>query len=168
MTLLANESASESRRLLKRYNKPDAKDCADLEVKLAQLYFETQDKLALEKELAAIHPHKEWILKRTKVEEVNKPVVVEVDQTTSKAEGEVEVECNNPNCPVHGKCIPISNFDDIPSNPAWQSDEQKKTISERADIYNQKHPYQMFVPIVGLITIVGLLTYIIASNKTTL
>jgi len=162
MTLLANESATESRKLLKKYNKPDAKDCADLEVKLAQLYFDTPDKLAIEKELAAIHPHKDWLLKRTKVEEVEKPVVIEVDQKTSNADG----GCNNPNCPVHGQCVPVSNYDGIPSNPTWQTDEQKMTISERADIYNREHPYQMFIPIIGFVTIIGFMTYLLKSNKT--
>lgn len=160
MTLLANESASESRKLLKKYNKPDAKDCADLEVKLAQLYFDTPDKLAFEKELAAIHPHKDWILKRTKVEEVEKPVVVEEPQKTSSAEG----ECNNPSCPVHGKCIPTSNFDDFTKSQSADKPQDSRDISVRSEEYNRMHPYQSIVPIIGLVAVVGFLAYLL-KNK---
>ena len=63
MTLLANEADKESRHILKKYNKPNARDHADLEVKLAELYFEQDDKLGIEKDLAEIHPHKKWITK---------------------------------------------------------------------------------------------------------
>ena len=167
MTLLAKESTSESRKLLKKYNKPDAKDCADLEVKLSQLYFETPDKLAFEKELVSIHPHKDWILKRTKVEEVEKPVVEEVktpvvldESKKSNADG----ECNNPNCPVHGKCIPTSNFDDIISKPITPKVDDNSNISVRSDEYNRMHPYQSIVPIIGLVAVVGFMAYLL-KNK---
>lgn len=63
MTILANEADKESRHILKKYNKPNARDHADLEVKLAELYFEQDDKLAIEKDLAEIHPHKNWIVR---------------------------------------------------------------------------------------------------------
>jgi hypothetical protein len=78
MTILANEAAADSRKLLKSYNKPDAKSHRDLEQKLAELYFNAQDKVQLEKEMAAIHPHRKWLAKyiepevkvvETKVEE---------------------------------------------------------------------------------------------------
>lgn len=68
MTLLANEATDGSRKLLKKYGEPDAKNYKDLEIKLAELYFKTQDKVQLEKELADIHPHKKWILKNTEPE----------------------------------------------------------------------------------------------------
>jgi hypothetical protein len=68
MTLLANEATDGSRKLLKKYGELDAKNYKDLEVKLAELYFKTTDKVTLEKELAALHPHKKWILKNTEPE----------------------------------------------------------------------------------------------------
>ena len=55
MTLLANESTSDSRKLLKKYNKADAINTADLEVKLAELYYSVPDKIVLEREMAEIH-----------------------------------------------------------------------------------------------------------------
>jgi len=68
MTLLANEATDGSRKLLKKYGQQDAKNYKDLEIKLAELYFKTSDKVKLEKELAEIHPHKKWILKNTEPE----------------------------------------------------------------------------------------------------
>jgi hypothetical protein len=161
MTLLANESASESRKLLKKYNKPDAKNCADLEVKLAQLYFDAPDKLAIEKELAEIHPHKEWILKRTKVEEVEKPVEVVEAQKTSSAEG----DCCNPYCPVHGKCIPTSNFDDFTKSQSSDKPKESRDLNLRSDENNRMNSYQSIVPIIGLVAVVGFMAYLLKSNK---
>jgi hypothetical protein len=63
MTLLANEATKDSADILKKYNKPKPQNHADLEVKLAELYFEQDDKIQIEKELANIHPHKNWIVK---------------------------------------------------------------------------------------------------------
>ena len=68
MTLLANEATDGSRKLLKKYGESDATNYKDLEVKLAELYFKTPDKVKLEKELAELHPHKKWILKNTEPE----------------------------------------------------------------------------------------------------
>lgn len=83
MTILAYESTNESRKLLNKYGKPDAKNIPDLEKKLADLYFATEDKVQLEKDMAEIHPHKNWLLKTIKpieeksevVEEVKAPVI---------------------------------------------------------------------------------------------
>lgn len=68
MTLLANEATDGSRKILKKYGQADAKNHKDLELKLAELYFKTPDKVKLEKELAEIHPHKKWILKNSEPE----------------------------------------------------------------------------------------------------
>lgn len=75
MTLLANEATDGSRKILKEYGEPDAKDYKDLEVKLAELYFKTTDKVELEKKLSNIHPHKKWLMKY--IEPVEKIVEVE-------------------------------------------------------------------------------------------
>ncbi len=84
MTILANEATAESRKLLKKYGKADAQSHADLEQKLAELYFNTSDKVQLEKEMAAIHPHRKWIEKyiEPKVEVVETKV-----EETSSADG---------------------------------------------------------------------------------
>lgn len=162
MTLLANESTADSRKLLKKYNIPDAKDCTDLEVKLAKLYFNVPDKMQFEKELAEIHPHKTWILKRTKVEEIEKPALIETAPKTSSADG----CCNNPYCPVHGKCIPVSNFDDLPTNRGMWTKEQQEQNTKQNEEFNKQHPYQMAVPIFGFVTLAAIVVYALTSiNK---
>jgi hypothetical protein len=62
-TLLAYEAIPESLKLLQKYGQPKAANCDDLEEKLNDLYNATPDKVSLERELAEIHPHKDWLLK---------------------------------------------------------------------------------------------------------
>lgn len=98
MTVLANEATGPSRKLLKQYGQPDAKNYQDLEVKLAQLYFNTKDKVELEKQLAAIHPHKNWILKNVQpvIEEISKQE--QVEEVKSNAIGDnICPQCNRKN-----------------------------------------------------------------------
>jgi hypothetical protein len=94
MTVLANEATGPSRKILKEYGAQDAKNYKDLEVKLAELYFNTQDKVALEKKLADIHPHKNWILKNVKpaIEETSNQELIE--EVKSNAIG----DCICPQC----------------------------------------------------------------------
>lgn len=65
MTLLAYEATDDAQKLLQKYGKPKAKNFADLEVKLGELYIGADDKLKLEKDMAKIHPHKKWIMERS-------------------------------------------------------------------------------------------------------
>jgi|688.fasta_scaffold01602_25 hypothetical protein len=102
LTLLANESTSDSRKLLKKYKKEDAKSYLDLEQKLADLYFSAPDKIAIEKEMAKMHPHRDWIMKYEKPKEEIKaisPIVeVKVEDVKSNASGENSYICGCPNC----------------------------------------------------------------------
>lgn len=66
MTLLAAEATDGARKLLIKYGVEDATGYEDLEWKLTQLYFSGVDKARLEEEMAAIHPHKNWLFKVTK------------------------------------------------------------------------------------------------------
>jgi hypothetical protein len=95
MTLLANEATGHSRKILKKYKQPDAKNHKDLEVKLAELYFKADDKIALEKELAEIHPHRKWLMKYIEPTIVEKEVVKEI---TIPAEIKSNADGNCPNC----------------------------------------------------------------------
>lgn len=94
MTVLANEATGQSRKLLKEYGMPDAKNYTDLEIKLAELYFNTTDKVALEKKLAAIHPHKNWILRNVQPVIEEKSKQEQVEEVKSNADG----ECTCPQC----------------------------------------------------------------------
>ncbi len=98
MTVLANEATGPSRKLLKQYGQPDAKNYQDLEVKLAQLYFNTKDKVELEKQLAAIHPHKNWILKNVQPVIEEKSKQEQVEEVKSSAIGDnICPQCNRKN-----------------------------------------------------------------------
>lgn len=94
MTVLANEATGPSRRLLKEYGYPDAKNYQELEIRLAELYFNTKDKVALERKLAAIHPHKKWILKNVQpvLEGISKQE--QIEEVKSNAIG----DCFCPSC----------------------------------------------------------------------
>jgi hypothetical protein len=98
MTVLANEATGPSRKLLKQYGQSDAKNYQDLEVKLAQLYFNTKDKVELEKQLAAIHPHKNWILKNVQPVIEEKSKQEQVEEVKSNATGDnICPQCNRKN-----------------------------------------------------------------------
>lgn len=64
---IANGSTAKARKLLKKYKMPDAVNHEDLEYKLTQLYHQQGDKIELEKDLAMIHPHKDFILKYSQI-----------------------------------------------------------------------------------------------------
>jgi predicted metal-dependent hydrolase len=139
MTLLANESVAESRKLLKKYGKEDAKDHKDLEVKLAELYFATPDKVQLEKELASIHPHKNWILKyypQIKEESKQEPIIQEALP--------IKEEKSN----ADGGCGCTSNFD-ASSTP------NNQRIITTLD----------YVAIISLVGVIGLTFYVISKQK---
>jgi hypothetical protein len=61
--VIANGSTSDARKLLMKYDEPDAKNHDDLEYRLTKLYQKAPDKIQFEKELSAIHPHKDFIMK---------------------------------------------------------------------------------------------------------
>lgn len=107
MTVLANEATGPSRKLLREYGMPDAKNYQELEIKLAELYFNTKDKVALEKKLAAIHPHKNWILRNVQpvIEEKSKQELVE--EVKSNATG----DCMCPHCQYLKNNSGFSNAD---------------------------------------------------------
>ena len=86
--VIANGSTSDARKLLKKYDEPDATNHDDLEFKLTKLYAKAPDKIQLEKELAEIHPHKEFILKynapKAELTEIPKDVI---EKTKAMATG---------------------------------------------------------------------------------
>jgi len=92
--VIANGSTREARNLLKKYNQQDAKDYTDLEYKLTKLYRTTDDKIQFEKDLAEIHPHKDFIKKYC-------VLPIETEITVS-----VPCRCGSENCPstIGGTC----------------------------------------------------------------
>lgn len=140
MTLIANESTSDARKLLKKYGKQDAANYEDLETKLANLYFEQNDKITLEKELAEIHPHKKWLSKyiappiEIKKEEVT--IEVKPEEKKSNADG-----CE---CPM---CM------------------RNRYASFSGDSANQKNNVTDYIGIIGMVAVVGVLFMIVSKNK---
>lgn len=61
--LLSVNKTADCRKMLKRHGIDDAKNYEDLQDKLIKLYQTTPDKKQFEKEVAGMHPHKDFILK---------------------------------------------------------------------------------------------------------
>jgi hypothetical protein len=141
MTLLANESTSDSRKLLKKYGLKDADNHKDLEVKLAELYFANPDKIQIEKELASIHPHKDWILKYypQNIEVVKEEPMVQETLTKIENNSQADGGCG---------CGGSSSFDAMPTQ----------------NIQKSLTPID-YVAILGVIGIIGLSFYVISRQK---
>ena len=75
LELITYEATNEGRALLKKYNQAPAKNHADLEYKLAILHRDADDRIAIEKEFCAIHPHRNFILKYTELDKKPETVV---------------------------------------------------------------------------------------------
>ena len=92
------------------------------EKKLADLYFATEDKVQLEKDMAEIHPHKNWLLKTIKpieeksevIEELKAPVI---DRTK---------EC---------ACCPSCSMNNSKSNFYGDVDNETRKTSNRLTSY---------------------------------
>lgn len=99
--LLAVNCPKQSTLLLDKYQKARAKDTADLETKLVELYRSQPDKKEIEKEFASIHPHKEWIIDYMKP--ANPPEEIKVEEVAPTKETKVVddgyYQANGCNCP---------------------------------------------------------------------
>jgi hypothetical protein len=85
ITLLANTRTAQTRKLLGKHGKGDATNFEDLELKLAELYRDADDKVQLEKELAEMHPHRSFILKNLAPDPI--PVETNPIKEISNADG---------------------------------------------------------------------------------
>jgi hypothetical protein len=121
---------------LEKYNRPKAKDYKDLEIKLAELYFDTTDKKSLEQEMAEIHPHKNWMFKTLPQEPiiVEKEVIVEVPVVDTKS------NFNDNNCPQD-----MSSFNGSNKSPM--------------------DAIQPYLGIIGVFATIGLTFYFISKNN---
>jgi len=63
MSVLSNGSTDKALKLLKDKTGETADNEKDLEYKLSKMYINSADKVEIEKQLATIHPHKDFILK---------------------------------------------------------------------------------------------------------
>lgn len=153
MTLLANESPRESAAILSKYNKPKAKNHADLEVKLAELYYEQPDKVQFEKELAEIHPHKKWLMRTLNlVDEVKaKDDAAKKSEEIVVKESCISSRCHDENCPIHGnKSTLFTNFTGVDNNAKSESTSKDDTMK--------------YVVVLGAIGIVAATLIIVSKN----
>ena len=162
MTLLANEATKGAGDILTEYSIPKAKNHVDLENKLAELYFAPKtDKIKIEKQLAEIHPHKNWLITSLKL---NTPEDVEKikSELSEKPKDEVVEEkiktscydkkCEDNNCSIHGQKQSMSNFGGNDKVILPETSE-KKTINSME-----------LIGMVGCIGLIGL-TFIIVSKN---
>jgi len=174
MTLLAGEATKEARELLKKYNRPNPTSYADLELKLAELYTSSTDKFGLEKEMAQIHPHKNWLLKRL---ELDKPKesnseIIEVQKVkempTATQSATSNIICGNPFCPIHGN-TPIcgySNASGVVNNPFATTQGKPNTPAPTQEQTTSKPSPMDYVGLIGMVAIVGITFFVITkANK---
>lgn len=157
MTLLASEATKESRALLKKHKLPDAKNYADLEIKLAEIYRSTGDKFALEKELAEIHPHKDWLIRRLELERKKdiKPVIEEMVVPEKKEQQQV---CTNPYCPIHG--CSYSNANGMANNPYATVQGKPASALEAKGL---KGPSD-YIGIIGVLAMAGMVFFVLTKT----
>lgn len=144
MTLLAYDSDSNKKAdaLLQKYGKPGATSRKDLESKLAQLYFEVPDKIVFEKEMAEIHPHKDWLLKY--VSPIAEKVVIET-APIKKSEG----------CGCGGNCNPDKQSSlDGPIQPKPQSTTPTIQMPTPMD----------YMGLIGIVAVVGITFYALSKS----
>lgn len=173
MTLLANEATNESRELLKRYKQPDAVNCADLELKLANLYTTTSDKFALEKEMAQIHPHKNWLLKRLGEDKKEQPIEAKEMENVSVSDikpQQTTICCGNPYCPVHGcGMMPTySNFNQSakinPYSPDYNPNQTDTPLFKPESQYDKSQ--QGHLALIGIVAIFAMSIFVLTKyNK---
>ena len=152
MTVLANEATNKSQAILQKYNQSKAQSYQELEMKLAELYFKPKmDKVLLEKELAEIHPHKEWMIRT--LELGTKPDLEKYElKTVKNSPGKkittecIDEKCEDDNCAIHGS---------------------EKTSSFTGSQQSNSQSLRSNIEIIGLVGVVGLLglTFIIVSKN---
>lgn len=108
--LISVNKTADARKLLKKYGKEDATSYQDLEKKLTELYQSTEDKKQLEKEIAEMHPHKEFILSNLAPKSVDEKDITNIAEPIESKRGKLTVvndgysNCEgNPDCACNTK-----------------------------------------------------------------
>ena len=139
LKVLAQGSTDKARELLKSHGKGDAMNYADLEAKLAELYRTAPDKIEIEKEFVAIHPHTEFILKYNQP----KPTIVE-SALPLDGEKEEKANCDGTSCPCKS------------------SAEGKKEVEiQKVEVPKNNLP----IITIGMVAIVGIFALYLHHNK---
>lgn len=154
--LLAIEATKGSRQLLHNHGMKDETTFDGLELALAHLYANAKDQVEMEQEMAAIHPHRDFILKyhpcppcapippKTKT-------TVTIPEFAAPFNGESQSNCEgNPNC----NCDKVSNFD----NDGKQTILVEQPIIEMMSAHEKKHHKGRISTgeIIGITVLVGI------------
>jgi len=100
LTILSINAPDECENIIRKHggNVGRNTDARDLELKLAELYAKSNNKIDLEKDFANAHPHKDFILKYNKPKPIIKEVRIEnpvIIETPAKKEAEIaEMKAN--------------------------------------------------------------------------
>lgn len=158
LSALAYGAPDEAQKLVLKYGEEKADNYEDLEYKLAKIYSSFPDKIELEKQFAAIHPHSKFILKYLSPKKVDRPLEpiqekeIKTDTGTQvlknivvhdgyeNADGETTSNC----CGCH-YCNKLSSADGITS------------------VENKKGVYFDSLVLLGIIAVVGIVA--ITKNK---
>lgn len=171
ITLLANTRTAQTRKLLEKHGKGDATCFEDLELKLAELYRDADDKIQLEKELAEMHPHRSFILKNLAPVPTPDPITKEISNadgveetptTPQEAESKNKSFIDGPtpaysNCAGNSNCQCNSSYSNacgcggsgFDGNESVKTPGQPLKISETA----------LVLGVLGLVAITGMVIY---------
>lgn len=160
LSAIANGSTDSARDLLIKHTGTDALNPKDLEEKLSLAYKNSNYKIDFEKDLAEIHPHKDFILKYNNPIEIIKPIseshdglekiisegkVLTTDDVRTEsynADG-THPPCGNPSCK---KCSRYFNYNGNEQNTNYKN-EQQSIIQNNNSLM-----------VVGIISIVGIVS----------
>lgn len=166
VSVLANGSTGDARRLLMERTGEDARSVEDLENKLSRMYATASDKLDVEKRFAEIHPHKDFILKYVQV------------SAKSIAEPKSEMTTTPTDSTIITNTAP--NVEKIDLAPSTNSGNQIIGCSCRCcrgDIYSNAEGGQsvattsradntaLVVGMVSIVAIMGMVMYLKSSNR---
>lgn len=167
ITLLANTRTGQLSDILKKYGNQEATSYDDLEMKVAEMYRTSPDKLAIENELANIHPHRSFILKHLAPKQepteqsANEGIATFVKEKDgySNCGGNTDCGCNQ----SHSNACGCSHFDGPSStNPYWKNKERTPS-----DFKFGSNPTDWIGPI-ALVGVIGIIAFaMISASKHT-
>lgn len=154
--LLALVSTGKSQDLLKRYGQTPAKDHKELELKLAKLWENAPDKIQLEKELVAIHPHKDFIIRYTKPSPINdvegiEPLEILIPKEAKPATKEEKSNCGG--CETKSNCDGCTVKSSAAGDAPEKNDQDIVTTVEKMMMQNNA---KLFILTAGAVTAFGL------------
>jgi hypothetical protein len=146
MGLLANGSTDDARLLLKKYGYPNARNKEELELTLAKIYKDADDKRKVEKDFAEIHPHKNFLKKYLTIEAPKPSMEIVAEKIVETPLTTIEESTSNCNGDTACSCCK-SSFDGNQKSSSLKFSENDKLI------------------ILGMFGIVSILALVIVSQK---